>query len=252
MTSRDHGKCKELLLKFIQEKTSETPLDLVELIDDMNEINDKYNYERNPQVKEAYLKKFNYFIDKYYSIQEMMDNVSEIVSSDIPDYSKISKVNTLSEDYNPMGRLLVHEMLNKVHMKSQLRNPENEMHKFFYETLGWWFNNYDVIENLRDFSLKYASEEYLECIAEQYGLTRNDGETDDELRERILSHIKEKFTKPTVRASGVTFFTRVNHPHEQLTSHNTYLSNAYQCYAPRSLEEYWENKYICWREIEWL
>lgn len=252
MTNRTHEECITIIADLINRKNSKTPIDLVNLLDLIIDVNDDYNSERNPKLKPVHLTTLNELIDRYYNIQSIINHVRENTATDIPNYANLVKDLNPTENFKPIGDYLVHELLDKVHMKSELRNPENTMHIFFHETLGWWFNNHDVIQSLMGFSLKYASGGYLDEIAWQFGLTRYNGETDDELRARIMAFMKEKFTTPTVKRSGVTFFTDVPDPHQYMTSKNTYLSNDYLCETSKDIAEYWNNRYICWRDIIWL
>ena len=189
MTNRTHEECITIIADLINRKNSKTPLDLVELLDLIIDVNDDYNSERNPKLKPVHLATLNELIDRYYNIQSIINHVRENTATDIPNYANLVKDLNPTENFKPIGDYLVHELLDKVHMKSELRNPENIMHIFFHETLGWWFNNHDVIQSLMGFSLKYASGEYLDEIAWQFGLTRYNGETDDELIQAFINTV---------------------------------------------------------------
>lgn len=129
------------------------------------------------------------------------------------------------------------------------------MHRIIRYTVGWWYDNNDAVKNVRQYMIRYAVGEILDAFAEQYGFTREEGESDESLRNRLLAHFRELFRKDYVtNNNNMKIYTKLQHgnPHENLTSTNTYLSNDYYIYAPDKIRDYWSNKYITWRDIIWL
>ena len=71
MTNRTHEECITIIADLINRKNSKTPLDLVELLDLIIDVNDDYNSERNPKLKPVHLATLNELIDRYYNIQSI-------------------------------------------------------------------------------------------------------------------------------------------------------------------------------------
>lgn len=229
-----------------------TPSSIRTAFEQLNDEYYKYTHATSNSAKSVYHDNIVDLIYHFYEVSRIHEQVLVAQSTNIESYDSLMNTIEAREGFTNMGAEEVHRMLERVHVDSQLRNPNNYMHQFFVDTLGWWFENNDVINLVRKNSLRYGEGAYLDSLAEQYGLRRNEGESDDDLRIRIKESILEKFTTPTVRSSGVIFFTYNEAPHELLTSHNTYLKNDYLCYASLELENYWNDKYICWWDITWL
>lgn len=232
--------------------TEQTPSSVRTAFEQLNDEYYNYTHASDDISKSVYHDNIVDLIYHFYEVSKIHEQVLVAQSTDIESYESLMNKIEAQEGFTNMGDEEVHRMLERVHVDSQLRNPNNYMHQFFVDTLGWWFEENDVISLIRKNSLRYGESAYLDQLAWQYGLTRKESESDDELRIRIKEKILEKFTTPTVRNSGVTFFTHNDFPHELLTSHNTYLKNKYLCYANDELENYWNDKYICWWDITWL
>ena len=187
---------------------------------------------------------------KYEELQDIYDKLNVAATTHPLDYSSYIDFDEDVPDKN--DRTLIEEILERVHLNSGIRKHENEVHQILVETIGWYFNEFDVIETLRSYFLKNASSEILDEYAYQYGLVRDDGETDDSLRNRILAYMKETYTVQDVEESGIELFTFVDNPYTQLTSKNTYLSRKYLAHGDETMMNYWDSRYITWRDIVWF
>lgn len=215
------------------------------LIDCWNEYEEMGSIESTR--KQDLLVLMDSLLDKFDSIRKIYQTLQENATTKPYEYN-------YEIDRNPMDldRSLIEEVMERVHMQSGLRRHDNEVHNIFRETLGWYFNELDSVEQVRSFLLKNATGAYLDEYAYQYGLARNDNETDDELRARIYAHKKELFKVSDVKSTSVDLFTYVDNPYTQMTSKNTYLSHKYLAHANKNVEDYWFNRYITWREVEWF
>lgn len=251
---RTYDELHALLLSLIENRNTETPSDHRELIRLMEQEHDKYNAETDPSKREIYLENLDNYMNIYEDIANIKVNLRKEAVKDAPDYESYFDNVKLSEDNeNIEDRAIVEEMLERVNLESALRNHNNKVHQIFRDTVGWWFDNNDIITNLRQFNLRFAKEEYLDEIAWQYGLSRKKDESDDDLRKRIMVRFQELFKVENVQNSGVKFFTKVmGNPYQYLTSTNTYLRNDYFCYSDYETENYWNHRYITWRDIIWL
>lgn len=244
-----------LLLSLLENLNPETPSDHRSLIKLMEQENNKYLAESNPTRKNVYLENLNTYMDTYENIANIKVNLQKEAVKDTPSYDSYLNDELIGNDENPSlnNRALVEEMLERVNLESALRNPDNIVHQIFRDTIGWWFDNNDVITSIRSFNLRFAEGSYLDEIAWQYGLSRKEDESDEDLRKRILARFQEYYTIKHVQNSDVTFFTKVmGNPYQYLTSPNTYLRNDYFGYSDYEIENYWYHRYITWRDIIWL
>lgn len=189
-------------------------------------------------------------LDSYEEKRKIYKKLEEAASTTPTRY--IEPRSITGEDMDEFDRLLIEEAMERVHIKSKLREHDNEVHNIFRETLGWMFNKFDSIEMLRSFMLKNATGVYLDEYAYQFGLTRRDDESDESLRARILAYLKELFRVRDVKDSGIELFTYVENPITQLTSKNTYLSHKYLAHGEEPIMDYWENRYITRGGIVWF
>lgn len=250
----DYTELHNQYAEFVHNENEDTPDDLRELVQLMQQKFRLIDRSRNPKDQENYLNEINDLIREYNDKAGIYEKVISNTASRIPDYRTLlhgiddeEKVIPPTE-YGISGEY----MLEQVHKLSELRRPDNELHMLFVELIGRWIDEYDVVENLRKYNLKNATKEVLDLWGYQYGIYRNEEESDDDYRQRIINKLLELFTIPYVLANGVTFFTCVSDPHTRLTSKNTYLTNDYLCYASNDIEEYFNDNYICWRDIIWL
>jgi len=209
----------------------------------------EYEKEIDSTEKEQLWELINAYLDKYEDLEDIYEKLSIAATSHPIDYSKEI---TFDDETPRKDRYLIEEILERVHLRSGLRQHDNEVHQILVETLGWYFNEIDAIEMLRSYFLKNASDYVLDEFAYQYGLLREEGESDESLRHRILALLKESFNVNDIKATGVDLFTYVENPYTQLTSKNTYLSRKYLAHGTDLMMDYWDKRYITWRDIVWF
>lgn len=241
---------KEKFRELNRQRNTETPQDLIEILDDIELLFSKYNYTSNSQEKENYLNDIEEQLQRYDNIKKIIYHIGASVTPYNADDLLISEEESLipKSQYGISGEYI----LEKLHRESGLRRKDNTIHKLFVELIGRWLDEWDTVEKVRQYSFRFATGEWLNILASEYGLTRLEDETDDEFRKRLLQKCAEKFTTPTLKSNDVLFFTCVKNPKTQLTSKNTYLTNDYLCYADDLTEEYYDSTYVCWRDIRWL
>lgn len=243
---------KEKFKELYRQKGINTPKDLCDILDEIELCLSKYVYSDDKEVKEQLLTEVSDLLQRYENIENILNNVS----ASITPYSSDNLLFDLDNDeqvipksqYGISGEFI----LEKLHRESGLRDKSNTIHQLFVELIGRWIDEWDTVDRVRQFNLKFATGLWLDELSSNFGIYRLDNETDDELRERVLRKRNEIFTTPALKSHGVTFFTCVKNPKTQLTSKNTYLTNDYLCYADDITEEYYENTYVCWRDILWL
>lgn len=243
---------KEKFKELSKQRSVNTPKDLCDILDEIELCFSKYIYTDYKVEKEQLLEDISDLLQRYKNIENIIENVSASItpySSDnlLFDVDNDEQVIPKSQ-YGISGEFI----LEKLHRESGLRDKSNTIHQLFVELIGRWIDEWDTVEQVRRFNLKFATGLWLDELASNFGIYRLTDETDEELKKRILRKRYERFTTPSLKANDVTFFTCVKNPKTQLTSKNTYLTNDYLCYATTDIEEYYENTYVCWRDILWL
>lgn len=250
----DYTELHDEYASFVHMENEDTPDDLRELVQLMQQKFRLIDRSRKASEQEQYLYEVQDLIQEYKDKAEIYEKVISNTASKIPDYDTLLDGVIDEEKKLPPNQYGIsgEYMLEQVHRFSELRRRDNELHMLFVELIGRWIDEYDVVENIRKYSLKNATAEVLDLWGFQYGVYRVENETDDHFRQRIVNKMLERFTVPYAKSSGINFFTCVGNPHCQLTSKNTYLSNDYLCQAPNWVAEYFDKHYITWRDIVWL
>ena len=248
----DYNDLKEKFRELNKHRTVDTPKDLTDILDEIEKSFSQYVYTSDSNKKEEILDYIGDLLQRYENIKNIIYNVSANVTPYSIDELILNQDNEEyvipKSQYGVSGEYI----LEKLHRESGLRRKDNTIHKLFVELIGRWLDEWDTVDQVRKYSLRFATGSWLDELASNYGLYRFEDETDDELKERLLKKKSERFTTPTLKAHGVTFFSCVKDPKIQLTSKNTYLTNDYLCYADNVTEEYYETTYVCWRDIIWL
>ena len=247
---------KEFILAFDETSNKKTPSDLIDVVEKIRTEYERYNTSTSDKEKNEALSKIDIYMQEYDDLEWIFDNLKKNAATDVPKYEiKDYDYEDSQHPDIPIGDVIVDDMLEKVHVESSLRRHDNIMHQIIHETIGWWYDHYNSVLNVRQLILKNASGDYLDELASQYGFYRKDGETDDELKERIRKHMLEVFRKDFIcNQANLKIFTKTGHgnPNENLTSTNTFLTNDYYIKGSDEDVEYWSNKYLTWRDIIWL
>ena len=250
---RSYDELNEAFKKLYSIQTPETPDDLLDILEEIELTFSEYKLAKTEESKEEQLKSIEELIVRYVNIKNIIDNVSVSLTPYAVDDLLVGLEGS-EEKKIPVNEYGIsgENILERLHRESGLRRKDNYIHQLFVELIGRWIDEWDSVEEIRKFNLKYATGEWLNELASNYGINRAKGETDDSLRERILQKKAERFTVPSLKEHKVTFFSCVRNPKTQLTSKNTYLTNDYLGYAEYPTEEYYEDTYVCWRDIRWL
>lgn len=251
--AHSYNELNDAFKKLYSQKNPETPEDLVKILEELELTFSEYKLAKTTEEKDIKLQLIEELFVRYANIKNIIDNVSSSVTPYAVDDLFVGLEGS-EEKKIPVNEYGIsgEHILERLHRESGLRRKDNYIHKLFVELIGRWIDEWDSVEEIRKFNLKYATGLWLDELASNYGIVRENGQTDDELRERILQKKTERFTTPSVKSHNVTFFSCVRNPKTQLTSKNTYLTNDYLCYADYPTEEYYEDTYVCWRDIRWL
>lgn len=250
---KTYEELNEIFKQLYSMKNPDTPEDLVEILEELELTFSEYKLAKTSSEKEEKLQACEELLIRYNNIKNIIDDVSSSVTPYAID-DLLVNLEGSEEKKIPVNEYGVsgETILERLHRQSGLRRKDNYIHQLFVELIGRWIDEWDTVEEIRKFNLKYAKDKWLDELASNYGIIRSDGQTDDELRELILLKKHERFSVPSAKEHNVTFFSCVRNPKTQLTSKNTYLTNDYLGYADYPTEEYYEDMYVCWRDIRWL
>lgn len=120
---------------------------------------------------------------------------------------------------------------NRLNPNSNLSNPNSDGYKLFDNTLGWFLDNKIDNDILSQTLILTASGMYLDLLGRTKGIYRNNDESDDVYRNRIICLINLQFNKADLENIGCEVFDYVEEIDKQVTSKNTLLSNQYLIYA---------------------
>ena len=126
-----------------------------------------------------------------------------------------------------MIKLYIESITDKLN-NPNLHDPENDGYKFLDGTIAEYLENYD--NHIYDLFLVRATGGYLDQHAGLYGLVRHTGESDSELRNRVLTEERMLQTTSDFTSLNVVLWvyrTGVVDTYDTLTSRNPYLKNAH-------------------------
>ena len=142
-------------------------------------------------------------------------------------------------------------------IKSALNNPLNKGRKVIDNSVGEWFDHYDIFEFYNQLFLDSATGKYLDLFGKDYGTFRRLNESDEDYLQRIISEKSDSLTPSTLKSIfGLDLYSYVpdfspelNH----LTSDNSFINqNGYIAEADEDLKKLINSKFIIGEEITWL
>lgn len=139
------------------------------------------------------------------------------------------------------------ERLNNPH----LHNTTNPGRKVLDGTIGEYLEHYN--NHFLDLWLCKATGGFLDVIGEQYGVIRQDDETDDSYRKRIQLDVSIVDSSSDIRKAGVELYVKTTGDFgDKWTSDNLYLGHEeYFAVADDEAEDYISKKFIV-EDITWV
>lgn len=140
---------------------------------------------------------------------------------------------------------------------NSLKNPNNELRKVLENTVGAWFDNRNIQDFYDNLFLNYATGKWLDLHGNDYGVTRQAGESDEDYRVRIVQDVTEHLTPEFLKSVfDVEVFVKVDEfdPSENmLTSDNFYITQyGYMASASQSVEDKLDSKFVLDGGLEWF
>ena len=134
-------------------------------------------------------------------------------------------------------------------MHSNLQKKDNPLRKVLDNSVGEWFDHFDVQDYYDNLFLDTATRGYLDRFGQDYGVIRQLGESDDDYRERIIQEKFDKLTPEYLRVLyGVELYTLVggfNPEDNTLVSDNPYYNkDLFMGVANNEVRQILEEKFI--------
>lgn len=139
-------------------------------------------------------------------------------------------------------------IIDRLHPKSELRNPDNPVRKIIDYGVGGWFDNFDELDFFDQFFLDSASGKYLDLWGKDFGVPRKLDEDDDSYRRRIILESLGHLTVPYLQeVYGLTLYCYIQDydpTQNTLTSDNPFACNRYMTVADETVQSILNKKFV--------
>ena len=131
-------------------------------------------------------------------------------------------------------------------LRSQLNNPNNQLRKVLDNTLGAWFdeNGYNVF----NFFINTATGKYLDLFGSDYGVYRQNDESDEDYRIRIvqekLEHLTPFYLKKLYGLQLYQYISKFNVNNNTLTTDNEYIGDLKMAEASQDIQIILNKKFL--------
>lgn len=133
-------------------------------------------------------------------------------------------------------------------LQSSLQDKNNEGHKVIEDTIGSWFDNFNLFEFYNGLFLNDATGKYLDLFGKDYGVTRQSDEDDESFRTRIiqekLDYLTPNHLKTVFGLHLYNYIPLFDVKENVLTSDNVYIGNKYMCFNDVSLHSVLDKKFV--------
>lgn len=148
-------------------------------------------------------------------------------------------------------------MFDRLSENSALKNPKNNGRKVIDNTVGEWIDNRDFGRLHDNMFLNTATGEFLNLFGKDYGIIRNEGESDDDYRERIVFEKLEYLNaRNLIEIYGLKLYAQINNydpSSNQLTSDNPYNDmEGLMCENNEEIKSIIEKKFVMGDSIKWF
>ena len=154
-------------------------------------------------------------------------------------------------------------IINRLHPKSPLRNPNNPMHTLIHNTVGAWLDNYSIEKLYENSFLDTATGAWLDLFGNEYGVTRHLEESDTDYRKRIIyeaiGNLSVKYLVDIYDLTLYTYLPDFSIEDNSLTSDNPYMvlsfdmdNLKFMSVASDEIKAILDKKFLIDGGIEWL
>lgn len=148
-------------------------------------------------------------------------------------------------------------IINRLSLNSELRNPDNPMHKIINNGLGELLDSIDFSVLFEGLFVESATGKYLDLHGKDYNIRRNDGESDEHYRKRIIYESLGRLTVDYLREvydlQLYTYVEDYDPANNQLTSDNQYRGyDGFMTIADDEIKNILNKKFVLNEALEWL
>ena len=140
---------------------------------------------------------------------------------------------------------------------NSLKNTNNELRQVLDNSAGAWFDNRNIQDFYENLYFQSATGKWLDLHGQDYGVTRQEDETDDDYRQRIIQDVLEHLTPAYLMEMfdlPVYSYVADYDPTDNiLTSDNPYLNKqGYMATAPEETQDFIGNKFVLGEGLTWF
>ena len=148
-------------------------------------------------------------------------------------------------------------IVERLHVNSVLRDENHPTRKLLDYTIGAWLDDYSVTDLFENIFLESATGKWLDVHGKQYGVTRQEDESDDNYRQRIIYEGLDRLNSNYLcDIYGLTLYVYVssyNPSNNTLTSDNEYMNKeGFMSIADDETKAIINSKFILDGGITWL
>ena len=138
---------------------------------------------------------------------------------------------------------------------SSLQNSDNPGRKVIDNTVGEWFDHYDIDEFYDNLFIDTATGAYLDLFGRDYGVTRQTDESDEDYRTRVIQEKLDHLTPQYLEELyGLTLYHAIggfSTATNTLTSDNPYSTDYYMAIKNYDIKKILDKKFIMGTSIVW-
>lgn len=150
------------------------------------------------------------------------------------------------------------EIIDRLDENSTLRQLGNPARKLILNTVGEWLDRYADDDYNSQLFITEATGRYLDVIGNDYAILRNENETDEHYRKKIiynrLGHLTIKYLLEIYDLELFVYVENFNPSENDLTSDNYYITfpNGLMCSADNMTKEALSKKFVIGGDLKWL
>lgn len=147
-------------------------------------------------------------------------------------------------------------IIERLHDKSVLHDPNHPMHKIIDKGLGEWLDDFDDNYLGEEVFLESATGEWLDLHGKDFGVQREVNESDDDYRQRIvyegLGHLTTSYLVDVYGLSLYCYVEDYSVEENTLTSDNPYLCSKHMAFVSDELQSILGKKFVIGSELAFL
>lgn len=149
------------------------------------------------------------------------------------------------------------EIFDRLHLKSALRDKNNDARKLLDYTVGEWLDNFTDTDFLEQFYIQNATDKYLDLWGKLFDIPRKLDENDDDYRNRIvydgIGNLNVDYFINVFNLPLYAYVNNFNVYNNDLTSRNKYYkNNGFMSVAPLEIQQILSDKFLLEANIRFI